>query len=663
LSKIIRTITLLSLAWGTAPDATGFVFHGPHPLPHAIIHNLTSDEWTTTNDYGYFAINSVIGDSIRVLHYGYGNATLPASTSTLYFNLSPNPIRMGSIDVIQSLPMQSGQFLIESYKGVNSTLYSIPALSMRTYGGLAGIKNITLESGLSSHTKIIWNGIDVTSPQNGESDISQLPPFMIDHIAISRKPAIAFGSGSIDGAIMLTSPNTSIIEGQFGSFGRRSLNGMIQLPDLQWQSHIGLGQSISKGDYPYIYNGKSGEMINNGFEQSFFTVGAKRTISPHWFMSMEYLFSQQDRGVSGLVFSPSPDAKREDEIQLFQLKSIWQRQNHLFSISSTFRHSDESYKNPQYAVDSRHELAVNQLSLGWQFHPNSSIDMDQNVYIKTQSISSTDTDNHQQKFLTYANTIRWQIRPQFNHESGVRYDTQKNGLSAWTWQSGFARNGTHHRVSLMAGNGFRFPTFNDLFWQPGGNPDLQPEQSQWVRLESQFSILRQSITFRASMKNSTNLIQWTSLGSHWTPKNIAESRRNVYTVVATGLLFGPLSYSGHFTYNHSEDISAKKPLRYTPKTMGNISVQWTTSSSDAWLSGHFTGERISMYSWPKDVTLKPYFTISGGVKRPLNKQISISISCENMLDTSVMTLNGYPEPGRSFSIRIQFNPQIKRKTK
>lgn len=639
------------------------MYHHRTPLSHAIVRNMTSGEWTSTNDYGYFQINSLKGDSIRIQHYGYGAITLAVSTAPMHINLSIDPIPMDGVNVQTLAPIQTGHIAVDSNKGLNAAIHSIPALSMRTYGGLAGIKNITLESGLSSHTKILWNGIDVTSPQNGESDISQLPPFMIAQIAISRKPAIAFGSGSIDGAIMLTSPNTSIIEGQFGSFGRRSLNGMIQVPGLQWQSHIGLGQSISKGDYPYHFNGKSGKMINNGFGQSFYTMGTKRTISPNWFMSMEYLFSQQDRGVSGLVFSPSPDAKREDEIQLFQLKSIWQRQNHLFSISSTFRHSDESYKNPQYAVDSRHELAVNQLSLGWQFHPNSSIDVDQNFHIKTQSITSTDTDNHQQKFLTYANTIRWKIRPQFNHESGVRYDSQKNGLSAWTWQSGFSRNGPNHKISLMAGNGFRFPTFNDLYWNPGGNPYLKPESSHWVRIENQFFIRKHALTLRGSIKRSTNLIQWTSSGSFWSPQNIAESLRKILTITARGPLMGAISYSGHFTYNQSEDVLAKKPLRYTPKTMGNISLQLNTSLLNGWISCHYIGERISMYSWPKDVFLDHYFILSGGIERPLTKQTSISISCENMLDTSVMTLNGYPEPSRSFSIRIQFKPQIKRKQK
>ena len=84
------------------------------------------------------------------------------------------------------------------------------------------------------------------------------------------------------------------------------------------------------------------------------------------------------------------------------------------------------------------------------------------------------------------------------------------------------------------------------------------------------------------------------------------------------------------------------------------------SHLNGWFSFHYLGERISMYSWPKDVMLAPYSILSGGVERPINEQTSISISCENIFDTPIMTMNGYPEPGRSFSIRIQFKPQLKK---
>jgi len=44
----------------------------------------------------------------------------------------------------------------------------------------------------------------------------------------------------------------------------------------------------------------------------------------------------------------------------------------------------------------------------------------------------------------------------------------------------------------------------------------------------------------------------------------------------------------------------------------------------------------------------------------VNKQINILISVENFLNKNYMTVNSYPEPGRSFSLSIQYNPQFNR---
>ena len=38
-------------------------------------------------------------------------------------------------------------------------------------------------------------------------------------------------------------------------------------------------------------------------------------------------------------------------------------------------------------------------------------------------------------------------------------------------------------IEYHYGTGFRYPTFNDLYWQPGGNPDLEPEKSWYQTIK------------------------------------------------------------------------------------------------------------------------------------------------------------------------------------
>src|SRR5690606_6722526 len=80
-----------------------------------------------------------------------------------------------------------------------------------------------------------------------------------------------------------------------------------------------------------------------------------------------------------------------------------------------------------------------------------------------------------------------------------------------------------HELLLKAslGKGFKVPTLNDRFWEPGGNPDLLPEESingeigfHW--LKSGLFSWNQSLTYYRMQVD--NWIIWMPQGSVWRPE-------------------------------------------------------------------------------------------------------------------------------------------------
>ncbi|MFN8167076.1 MAG: TonB-dependent receptor [Bacteroidia bacterium] len=66
------------------------------------------------------------------------------------------------------------------------------------------------------------------------------------------------------------------------------------------------------------------------------------------------------------------------------------------------------------------------------------------------------------------------------------------------------------------GNVFRLPTVNDLYWIPGGNPDLLPETGTTGEiglhlLNTQLSMQRSSVAYFD--KHINNWIAWVPTGS------------------------------------------------------------------------------------------------------------------------------------------------------
>ena len=72
---------------------------------------------------------------------------------------------------------------------------------MRTYGGYAGVTSASFDGGYARHTKVLYNGVDLTDAMNGQVDLSTLPSFALSSINYRLNSGTRFGSGSIDGSI------------------------------------------------------------------------------------------------------------------------------------------------------------------------------------------------------------------------------------------------------------------------------------------------------------------------------------------------------------------------------------------------------------------------------------------------------------------------------
>jgi Outer membrane cobalamin receptor protein len=214
LSKILPLIILTHTLWGIQPQIEGFVFNSDSPLPNAIIVHQLTGAWTVTDEYGYFSSIGSVGDSITIFHYGYKQykSEIPFETPII-IQLNLKPIQMKTIHVIgEKNKMQLRHFPVKTGRNLSTTLGSIPSIMFRTYGGPGGLSTVSIDGGLSSHTKIVWNGIDLTSPQNGLTDLSQIPNFFINQISIGRTSALSYGSGSIDGSLEIQSSKSPQID-------------------------------------------------------------------------------------------------------------------------------------------------------------------------------------------------------------------------------------------------------------------------------------------------------------------------------------------------------------------------------------------------------------------------------------------------------------------
>ena len=117
-------------------------------------------------------------------------------------------------DVIKSNMTKSlGELLLES------TPLQIKSM------GQGAMTTISIRGTSSAHTKVLWNGISINSPQLGTFDFSQVPVFFIDDVLVSfGAGAQKGGSGSLGGSINFRNNDNQVDRPTYSVLGEVASN-------------------------------------------------------------------------------------------------------------------------------------------------------------------------------------------------------------------------------------------------------------------------------------------------------------------------------------------------------------------------------------------------------------------------------------------------------
>ena len=628
----------------------------------AVIQNTSSSHWSIADEYGRFSIQCTIGDSLTIKRYGYHNTQVVVSDrNTLLITLQKNPIPLDQVESItiqlSHIPYSKIYQTANIQNGSIASLFNqVPNVQLRTYGGQGGNATISLDGGSGTHTKVVYEGIDLTSPQNGETDVSQLPPNIISSIVVAIQPGVFYGSGTTDGIVYLgnNSEQTSLTVSN-GNWGRTSWTARTFNTLGNFKTQSTFGKRSAKDNYTVTWGDKSFERLNNNFNQEYAALSFSGSINQRWKTKGVFLYSAQDRGVAGLIHSPSLKANREDELMLIALNGTYLFSRGFITGSMQSRQSDETYIDPDYNINSRHELSKNTLLVKAKTRINPALSLLFQGNTEVEKINSSDTDTHSRINFSGLLSAKINIHSVITIQPTIRIDKIGNDHRAMTYSLDLTWQQSEHLKHIIAGgNSFRAPTFNDMYWTPGGNADLKPEQAlkmmavtSWQKDENNFDL-----TFRYI--ESKDLIQWIPDPNYWYPENIAETvRKSLTTSGSTSFSF--FTISGFITRLWTRDLKQEKALRYAPELSGNLHISTQIKKLDIGIAGRYNGTRIAMYDYPEDATLPPHFIPSIFVHRNfiiLKRQLSLGLSAYNILDTQFETIKGYPESGRSFNFTI-----------
>ncbi|MDG2344361.1 MAG: TonB-dependent receptor [Flavobacteriales bacterium] len=480
---------------------------------------------------------------------------------------------------------------------IDELLSSKSAVFIKSYGP-GYLSSISLRGGNAQQTSVVWNGFVINSPLNGICDLSTIPNSFVDEIdLLSGNSASLWGNGGISGAIHLSNNykfNDSLkirIGSSIGSFSNVKNYFNIKKGFKNWHTSFRFFHNKNQNDFSILNptTNETKKQTNSSIYQlslmneNYFHLGSKS------FLKIIGIYQRFKRKIPPTLNEQFSFAQQDDNIvRIFSDLKIIRNKNSV-NIKSTFFNTVNNYYNTTSSIDS-HNPSTSFLN---------EIDFKNNSLRNHQFSASIMNTYCFSNGNNYANKIsqnRWAATLMYNWRSknekwtqsfNTRQVLNNNEFTPLTFSYGFNWK-AFKQISIYGNIGkiYRLPTINDLYWNPGGNINLQPENgySNDVGLIASLNIKNIEIVFEPTLFNRkiNNWIIWYPNGSFWSPQNILSVwSRGIETATSVGFsiknnLRFNMNFNSTYVLSTNEqayypnDQSIGKQLIYTPYYVFNL---------------------------------------------------------------------------------------------
>ena len=574
---------------------------------------------------------------------------------------------------------------------ISDALIYIPGLFIKDYGGLGGMKTVSVRGTSANQTLIMLNGIRLNSNQNGMTDLSNIPLSFIGNVEIVRTGfSAAFGGNALGGAINIIPERTAKdkleISSGYGSFNENilSLNVVKNFGDFSLRSSF--EYKHSNGDYPieihHFGENSTVTRSNSDFSNYSAVVSADYNIEKVLINAFAMFFDTK-RGVPGAVLQghiESPVARMNESGVMLStsvqssIGDDWHINGGINARVNNLNYKDDNFigiggkplDNDFISNDYNLNLGLkNDFDNGSfqfnieSFHTELDGDMLQPEIgrnPKRNGIAFSLITNKKYDVLNFADaTLAGALRADF-------FNVHKPAYSPF---AGLIINPhkTNFNLKINASGNFRLPSFNELYYLNYGTANLKPERS--VSLNLGIAYKYESLYFEINgfrMFTNDLIVSIPRSPAIWSAQNIGKSENTgIELIVNYADSNSPFRIDLNYTRQIAQDMTENSMnygnlLVYVPQEIinANISYKFLWDIITA-LNINYTSFRYSLASNDIASVLPEYYTINFRIIKNLElNQIKFNFfaSADNITNENYAVVRNFPMPGRIFRAGI-----------
>jgi vitamin B12 transporter len=578
---------------------------------------------------------------------------------------------------------------------INQLLSQQSPVFIKQYGA-GGLSTPALRGASAAQTAILWNGFNLQSSMNGVFDLSLLPLFFIDEFAIDYgASSTLWGSGAVGGAIQMNNINNynngfTVNAGYYqGSFGANTQQIGFSISKKKWLNKTRIFRSEVENNFPFINHTLSEKPVQFQQNAAVFQFGILQEnsfkIAKYHELELKIWYQNNERGVPPTMHNSFGTAIQEDKA----LRNIlaWKfEKNKIKSVLRTaYFDEDINYIDTFAQINSpgNTKSLINEYEFTYQFNNKNQINIGVNNSNFSAISSSYEGIPNQTRNAVFINHNLQSENKKWGLSSSFRQEIIDNH-----WIKPIPKIVSYYRfrefvkLNISGGLSYRFPTFNDLYWFPGGNPNLKPENGWNIDSDLQIDF-KKMLNIKDSWLNKATFsitgfyrevddwILWQpSIYGFWESQNIKKvNSKGIET--STNLLKNwkdisigiDLQTSYILSTDETENSNTKGlQLFYTPiySASGNFFVAYKSLNinlNSNYIGYVYTNADHSQY-------LEPYQLLNCQVnyKIPYQRhQIKVHFAINNLLNKDYQVIAWRAMPGRNYlvGLNFEFNQKFK----
>ncbi len=654
----------------------------------------------------------IVAGSILLPAIGFAQETEEDTVASEMRVKSINEIQVHQSLAVEMILMPLETLGKESIEALNTDdvaglLSKVPGANIKSYGGLGGLKTVSLRGLGGQHTAILIDGFQVTNAQSGQMNLGQLQSDGLVTVRAGTKQhfeTLMPVSSSFTGNFVKlgTFMNGRYSEGRnvkaavrYGSFMRRE--AYVQGDQKRGKWHIGAFGKYrdALGSYPFQFvNGATltdGSRGNNDYQDMHFGLKLGRDLKNESKLRVIYRSSFIDQGLPGAVifYNESADERlktQDHRVMLDYRTNNYEKDyrlylnagsNHLQYIDPTHLSAagevHDHYRNYSLNGGYIHHRSFKKFEMKWGGEQRMDVlGTNRDALGQPLRLSTFGLAGIQKTFSLI----------ELEALGGAQYVyDDNNSLIQQHLQftpSAYARLKLRSEKSVLQffyKRNFRLPSFNELYFGQVGNHHLEPEIAHQFNLGWRWKIRENYYRWRWEVNpqayfnrvhNKIVAIPTKNLFV-WSMQNVAEAKVYGASIETQAIRRmrkdSRLEFLGNYTWQRVVDVTPNAitfghQVAYAPEHTANADIMFVGRGFNVRVSNNFVSGRYALNQNVPANFLEPFWTmdLSAGYSYTIKNKhkVGVQLNVRNVTNESYAFIRSYVMPGRHYLLTLKY---------